>query len=174
MTLATTTDSRSRNLILTAMIFAVSMTFIDQTIISIAVPHIQRELGLSATGVQWAFNAYLLALAALFAFGGRLAGTLGHRRSQVTSSLTALGVPSRQAAAQAARIAQSQGGGPTVAAIPASCAWTSLTPRRPYSWSWPALWPPPHSPPSLDCVKDDSKNQASLRSHPNREHREKR
>ena len=50
MTLATTTDGRSRNLILTTMIFAVSMTFIDQTIISIAVPHIQRELGLSATG----------------------------------------------------------------------------------------------------------------------------
>ena len=79
MTLATTTDGRSRNLILTAMIFAVSMTFIDQTIISIAVPHIQRELGLSATEGQWAVNAYLLALAALFAFGGRLAGTVGHR-----------------------------------------------------------------------------------------------
>ena len=42
MTPATTTDSRSRNLILAAMIFAVSMTFIDQTIISISVPHIQR------------------------------------------------------------------------------------------------------------------------------------
>ena len=79
MTPATTTDSRSRNLILAAMIFAVSMTFIDQTIISISVPHIQRELGLSATGVQWAVNAYLLALAALFAFGGRLADTVGHR-----------------------------------------------------------------------------------------------
>jgi hypothetical protein len=85
MTPAATADGRSRNLILAAMIFAVSMTFIDQTIISIAAPHIQRELGLSATGVQ---------------------------------SLTALGVPTRQAAAQAARIAQSQGGGPAAAAIP--------------------------------------------------------
>ena len=71
---------RSRNLVLAAMIFAVAMTFIDQTIISIAVPEIQRELNLSATGVQWAVNAYLLALAALFAFGGRLADTLGHRK----------------------------------------------------------------------------------------------
>src|SRR3984957_15279213 len=62
------------------MIFAVSMTFIDQTIVSIAVPEIQRELGLSAPGVQWAVNAYLLALAALFAFGGRLADTVGHRK----------------------------------------------------------------------------------------------
>jgi EmrB/QacA subfamily drug resistance transporter len=71
---------QSKNLILAAMIFAVSMTFIDQTIVSIAVPEIQRELGLSATGVQWAVNAYLLSLAAFFAFGGRLADTLGHRR----------------------------------------------------------------------------------------------
>ena len=62
------------------MIFAVSMTFIDQTIVSIAVPNIQRELGLTSTGVQWAVNAYLLSLAALFAFGGRLADTLGHRK----------------------------------------------------------------------------------------------
>ncbi|MFC1415676.1 MFS transporter [Streptacidiphilus cavernicola] len=74
------TAGRSRNLVLAAMIFAVAMTFIDQTIVSIAVPQIQRELGLSSTGVQWAVNAYLLALAALFAFGGRLADTLGHRR----------------------------------------------------------------------------------------------
>ena len=73
----------SRNLVLTAMIFAVSMMFIDQTIVSIAAPQIQRELGLTSTGVQWAINAYLLSLAALFAFGGRLADTLGHRRMVV-------------------------------------------------------------------------------------------
>jgi EmrB/QacA subfamily drug resistance transporter len=71
---------RSKNLILAAMIFAVSMTFIDQTIVSIAVPQIQKELGLTATGVQWVVNAYLLSLAALFAFGGRLADIAGHRR----------------------------------------------------------------------------------------------
>ena len=63
----------SRNLILTAMIFAVAMTFIDQTIVSIAAPTIQHDLGLSSSGMQWAINAYLLTLAALFAFGGRLA-----------------------------------------------------------------------------------------------------
>ena len=79
--LAGTTRGRSRNLVLVAMIFAVSMTFIDQTIISIAVPQIQRELGLSSTGVQWAVNAYLLTLAAFFAFGGKLADTVGHRRT---------------------------------------------------------------------------------------------
>jgi EmrB/QacA subfamily drug resistance transporter len=65
------------------MIFAVAMTFIDQTIVSIAAPKIQADLGLSSTGMQWAINAYLLSLAALFAFGGRLADTLGHRRMVV-------------------------------------------------------------------------------------------
>jgi EmrB/QacA subfamily drug resistance transporter len=65
------------------MIFAVSMTFIDQTIVSIAAPNIQRELGLSNTGIQWAINAYLVTLASLFAFGGRLADTVGHRRMVV-------------------------------------------------------------------------------------------
>jgi EmrB/QacA subfamily drug resistance transporter len=74
---------RSRTLVLAAMIFAVSMTFIDQTIVAIAAPQIQRELGLSSTGMQWAINAYLLALASFFAFGGRLADTVGHRRMVV-------------------------------------------------------------------------------------------
>src|SRR6201996_5483440 len=79
----TTTGGSSRGLILTAMIFAVAMTFIDQTIVSIAAPKIQADLGLSSSGMQWAINAYLLALAALFAFGGRLADTAGHRRMVV-------------------------------------------------------------------------------------------
>jgi EmrB/QacA subfamily drug resistance transporter len=74
---------RSRSLILAAMIFAVAMTFIDQTIVSIAAPQIQHDLGLSSSGMQWAINAYLLALAAFFAFGGRLADTVGHRRMVV-------------------------------------------------------------------------------------------
>ena len=80
MTASSATGARSRNLILAAMIFAVAMTFIDQTIVSIAVPNIQRELGLTSTGVQWMVNAYLLSLSALFAFGGRLADTMGHRK----------------------------------------------------------------------------------------------
>src|SRR6202167_5830599 len=80
MTVAEAPGGQPRNLVLAAMIFAVAMTFIDQTIVSIAAPQIQRELGLTSTGVQWAINAYLLSLAALFAFGGRLAETVGHRR----------------------------------------------------------------------------------------------
>jgi EmrB/QacA subfamily drug resistance transporter len=70
------------------MIFAVSMTFIDQTIVALAVPELQRDLGLSATGTQWIVNAYLLALSALFAFGGRLADIAGHRRMVVVGVFT--------------------------------------------------------------------------------------
>jgi EmrB/QacA subfamily drug resistance transporter len=76
-------DRGNKYLTLTAMIFAVSMTFIDMTIVSIAIPEIQKDLGLSQTGVQWVVNGYLLALAALFAFGGRLADIKGHRRMVV-------------------------------------------------------------------------------------------
>ena len=71
---------QGRNWVLAAMIFAVSMTFIDQTIVSIAVPNIQSELGLSSTGVQWVVNGYLIALAALFALGGRLSDIYGHTK----------------------------------------------------------------------------------------------
>jgi EmrB/QacA subfamily drug resistance transporter len=80
MTAVSSVPGRPRNLVLAAMIFAVAMTFIDQTIVSIAAPNIQRELGLSNTGMQWVINSYLLSLAALFAFGGRLADTRGHRK----------------------------------------------------------------------------------------------
>jgi EmrB/QacA subfamily drug resistance transporter len=70
----------NKNLVLAAMVFAVAMTFIDQTIVAIAIPNIQRELSLSATASQWVINGYLLSLAALFAFGGKLGDMLGRRR----------------------------------------------------------------------------------------------
>ncbi|GAA2777803.1 MFS transporter [Streptomyces showdoensis] len=72
---------------LAAMMFAVAMTFIDQTIVSIAAPDIVRELGLSSSGMQWVVNAYLLALAAFFALGGRLADLYGPRRVVVVGTL---------------------------------------------------------------------------------------
>jgi EmrB/QacA subfamily drug resistance transporter len=83
MALASGARAQSRSLVLTAMIFAVAMTFIDQTIVSIAAPTVQHDLGLSSSGMQWGINAYLLTLAALFAFGGRLGDTVGHRKMVV-------------------------------------------------------------------------------------------
>src|SRR5689334_7415513 len=70
----------NKRLVLAAMVFAVAMTFIDQTIVAIAIPSLEKDLSLTATGTQWIINGYLLALSALFAFGGRLADVAGRRR----------------------------------------------------------------------------------------------
>jgi EmrB/QacA subfamily drug resistance transporter len=72
-----------KNLVLIAMVFAVAMTFIDQTIVAIAIPDLQKDLSISATGLQWIINGYLLSLSALFAFGGKLGDMLGRRRMVV-------------------------------------------------------------------------------------------
>ncbi|GAA3341339.1 MFS transporter [Amorphoplanes nipponensis] len=104
-TTAAPATTRAKNLALVAMLLAVAMTFIDQTIVAIAAPNIQAELSLSQEGSRWVINAYLLALAATFALGGRLADVLGHRRMAtvgiigfaVTSLLCGL-VPANDAA----------------------------------------------------------------------------
>ncbi|MBV9047744.1 MAG: MFS transporter [Solirubrobacterales bacterium] len=73
----------NKNLVLAAMVFAVAMTFIDQTIVAIAIPSLQKNLSITATASQWIINGYLLSLSALFAFGGRLGDVLGRRRMVV-------------------------------------------------------------------------------------------
>jgi EmrB/QacA subfamily drug resistance transporter len=70
----------SKHLVLAAMIFAVAMIFIDQTIVALAIPHLQRDLHLTPTGAQWIVNGYLVALSALFALGGRVSDVYGRRR----------------------------------------------------------------------------------------------
>jgi EmrB/QacA subfamily drug resistance transporter len=77
---ASTSTSKSKYIALVAMLLAVAMTFIDQTVVAIASPDIQGDLGLSRSGGLWVVNGYLLALAAGFAFGGRIADVVGHRR----------------------------------------------------------------------------------------------
>jgi len=72
-----------KNLVLAAMVFAVAMMFIDQTIVAIAIPNVEKELGITGNESQWVINAYLLALSALFALGGKLADVLGRRRMVV-------------------------------------------------------------------------------------------
>ncbi len=75
-----TTD---KNLVLAAMVFAVAMTFIDQTIVAISIPSLQKDLSLSSTGVQWIINGYLLALSSLFLFGGKIGDVFGRRNMVV-------------------------------------------------------------------------------------------
>jgi EmrB/QacA subfamily drug resistance transporter len=76
-------QAATKNLVLAAMVFAVAMTFIDQTIVAIAIPDLQQDLSISAGGAQWVINGYLLSLSALFAFGGRLGDVFGRRRMVV-------------------------------------------------------------------------------------------
>jgi EmrB/QacA subfamily drug resistance transporter len=75
-----TTHTPNPKLVLASMVAAVAMMFIDQTIVSLAIPDLQKELSLSTSATQWIVNGYLLSLAALFMLGGKLADVLGHRR----------------------------------------------------------------------------------------------
>src|SRR5213593_3936331 len=56
------------------------MAFIDGTVVNIAVPVLQRELGASSSDVQWVVQAYSLILASLILVGGALGDRWGRRR----------------------------------------------------------------------------------------------
>jgi EmrB/QacA subfamily drug resistance transporter len=59
---------------------SLSMVLIDETVVSVALPTIQRDLHTTEAGLQWVVNAYLLALAAFVAVGGRLGEMYGQAR----------------------------------------------------------------------------------------------
>jgi EmrB/QacA subfamily drug resistance transporter len=59
------------------------MLMLDSTAIALALPSIRLELGASSSGIQWAQNVYLLALAALVVVLGRLGDLFGRRRAFV-------------------------------------------------------------------------------------------
>ena len=48
------------------------MIILDQTIVNVALPAIQRDLGFSAAGLAWVVNAYLIAFGGLLLLAGRL------------------------------------------------------------------------------------------------------
>jgi len=56
---------------------SLSMVMLDQTVVTVALPSMTHGLPLTASGQQWVVNAYVLALAALVAFGGKLGDVLG-------------------------------------------------------------------------------------------------
>jgi EmrB/QacA subfamily drug resistance transporter len=53
------------------------MIVLDSTVVAVAVPDIQRDLGFSAAGVAWVVNAYLVAFAGLLLLAGRLGDLVG-------------------------------------------------------------------------------------------------
>lgn len=63
-----------------AMILASGMAFLDGSIVSLALPAIDRELEAGVTGLQWTVNGYTLTLASLILVGGSLGDRLGRRR----------------------------------------------------------------------------------------------
>ncbi|MBO0808198.1 MAG: MFS transporter [Actinobacteria bacterium] len=56
------------------------MVLLDATIVNVALPHIQRALGFSGSGLEWVVNAYALAFGGLMLLGGRAGDLLGRRK----------------------------------------------------------------------------------------------
>ena len=65
---------------LAAVSLAAFMSYLDNNVINVAIPTIQRSLGLSVSGLEWVVSSYLLTLAGLLLVGGRLADVYGRRR----------------------------------------------------------------------------------------------
>src|SRR5215207_941488 len=69
--------------LLAAMILGSGMAFLDGSIVNLALPSIDDDLGGGVTGQKWTVNAYTLTLAALILVGGSLGDRLGRRKVYV-------------------------------------------------------------------------------------------
>ncbi len=74
------TEENSRWWTLAAMCFALFMLMLDNTVVNVALPSIQRDLHASLAALEWTVNAYTLTLAVLLVTGGRLGDIFGRRR----------------------------------------------------------------------------------------------
>src|SRR4051795_8937117 len=63
-----------------AMCFALFMVMLDNTVVNVALPSIQDDLGASLSSLEWTVNAYTLTFAVLLVTGGRLGDIFGRRR----------------------------------------------------------------------------------------------
>jgi EmrB/QacA subfamily drug resistance transporter len=78
---------RHLGLALVVIAAAQLMIVLDATIVNVALPHIQRALGFSGTGLEWIVTAYSLAFGSLLLLGGRLGDIYGRRRVFMTGIL---------------------------------------------------------------------------------------
>lgn len=69
-----------KNIALTVIAIAQLMIVVDASIVSIALPVIQHDLGISTANRQWVVTAYTLAFGGLLLLGGRIGDFLGRRR----------------------------------------------------------------------------------------------
>jgi len=74
------TDENRKWWTLGAMCFALFMIMLDNTVVNVALPSIQQDLGASISGLEWTINGYTLSFAVLLATGGRLGDIFGRRR----------------------------------------------------------------------------------------------
>jgi len=69
-----------RRLTLLVMCLATFMIQLDVTVVNVALPRIQADLGMTAGGLEWVISAYALSLAALIPAGGVLGDRYGRKR----------------------------------------------------------------------------------------------
>jgi EmrB/QacA subfamily drug resistance transporter len=93
--------SDRRWLALSVLLLAAAIDLIDVTIVNIAVPSIQEDLGASAAAIEWTIAGYTLSFAVLLITGGRLGDAFGRRRAFLA------GVAGFTAASAASGLAQS-------------------------------------------------------------------
>jgi EmrB/QacA subfamily drug resistance transporter len=85
--------SRRERLTLVATILASTVVFLDSTVVNVALPAMERDLGMGLAGQQWVVEAYMLALVSLMLVGGSLGDRFG-RRLIFTIGLAGFGITS--------------------------------------------------------------------------------
>ncbi len=75
---------RRRLLVLAICCMSLLIVSIDNTILNVALPSMQRDLHASTSGLQWAIDAYTLVLAALLMLAGSTADRIGRKRVFMT------------------------------------------------------------------------------------------
>src|SRR6266436_4183131 len=73
-------DDRSRWIALYILCVGVLMIVLDATVVNVALPSIQDDLGFSTSSLAWVVNAYLIAFGGLLLLSGRLGDLLGRKR----------------------------------------------------------------------------------------------
>src|SRR5215831_5927072 len=100
---------------LVAVSFGLFMIMLDNTIVNVALPSIQRSLGLKVSELEWVVTGYALTFGAFMLTGGKLADLLGRRRMFVvglvifTGASLACGLSTGASILIAARIIQGLG-----------------------------------------------------------------
>ncbi len=124
--------NRSRWLALVIVCLGYLMIVLDVTIVGVALPSIQEDLGFSESSLAWVANAYLLTFGGFLLLAGRLGDLFGHRRlfliglSLFTLASLACGLATSQALLISARAVQGLGGA-IVSAVALSLIITLFT-----------------------------------------------